>query len=271
MTEIIAITSQKGGCGKTTTALNLALALANKGHFTLLVDVDPQGAIGHALRQDDGAHAGLAEMLTGELTAGDALTQTKHPHLSLLSRGRLDAADVCEFELELSTPGQLKEFIDQVAGPFEYIIIDTPSGLGLPTRAALDAATSVLVPLQAEPLALRSVEQVLRVISKTRQTTNPDLYLLGILPTMVAKFDDHSMNVMIASWKNLEGIFDTTIPRKSVFGRASEEGVPLAYLGGPLSPEAKRFDLLAREICARIEERTTDKESENERVQQRLL
>ncbi len=271
MTEVIAITSQKGGCGKTTTALNLALSLAEGGHSTLLVDVDPQGAIGHALRQQERAHVGLAEVLTGQLDIKDAIIQTKHPRMGLLGRGRLDPADTCEFELELFTEGHLRDLLKKVSPAYEYVVIDTPSGLGMSTRAALDASDSVLVPLQAEPLALRSVEQVLRVIEKTQQTSNPSLSLLGILPTMVSRHEDHSMNVLIASWKNLGGIFETTIPREEVFGRASEAGVPLAYLGGKLPAEAKRFDLLAGEVIARVDERKGTEGKGHERPEQRLL
>ncbi len=269
MTHIIAVASQKGGCGKTTTALNLALALAEAGHRTLLCELDPQGALAHSLRQGEHEHAGLAEVLTGALRADEVIIQTKNHNLALLGRGRLDAIDAAAFED--SVQGGLAEVLDKVSSDFEYVLLDTPSGLGRATRAALNSAGYVLIPLQAEPLALRSIEQVLRVVAHVKTEANPELVLLGILPTMVSRRDEPSMNALIAAWKNLGGVFETTIPREAVFAKASEAGVPLSYLGGTLPPEAKRFGLLASEVAARIDELKGNQGGGDERAERRLL
>ena len=271
MTWVITIASQKGGTGKTTTALNLALSFAEMGKRTLLVDADPQGGVGLSLKQGELDRAGLAEVLAESKSVEEAIVDTKSPNLSLLCRGRLDAADVCEFELEIFSPGRLKKILQEAGKDFDLVIVDAPSGLGLPTRAALAASDGVLVPLQAEPLAQRSVGQVLRVIDRVRQGDNPKLSLLGIVMTMLSKQEESSMNALVASWQELSGVCDTVIPRESSFGRASEAGVPLAFLGGKLPPEAKRFQMLAGELLHRMEEMHPNLGESDDRPQRQLL
>ncbi|MCA9620100.1 MAG: ParA family protein [Myxococcales bacterium] len=254
MTRRITIASQKGGSGKTTVALNLALALAERDHRTLLVDLDPQGAIGHSLRKQDTDLEGLAEVLVGDLAADQAVLATKESRLALLPRGRLDPVDAVEFERSLIQKDRLAGVLQVAEEGFDFVVLDTPSGVGMPTRAALAVSHFVLVPVLGEPLGLRTIGQVLRVIEHVRQHDNPDLELLGILPTMVDRAKDPSLNVLVAAWRELAGVLDTVIPRADVFVAASETGLPLAYLGGPPSPEARRFDLLAGEVQALVEQ-----------------
>ncbi len=248
MTDKIVVLSQKGGTGKTTVSLNLALALAKRGHRTLLVDLDPQGGIGLALARGDAELLGLADVLAGVVPLSEALTPTKIANLTLLARGRLDPVDVCEFELELFEGETLRRVLGGVQDDYDLIVMDTPSGLGMPTRAAMRNAEFGLIPFQAEPLALRSTVQALRVVSNVAQTENPSFKLLGILPTMVDRNDEASQSVMAELWTGFEGVLDTTIPRASVFQTASLHGVPLAFLPGRTSPEARRFDVLASEV-----------------------
>ncbi len=267
----ITIASQKGGVGKTTVALNLALALAEAGRETLLVDVDPQGAIGHSLRKGETELIGLADVLVGEAQVGDAVLQTKQSRLSLLPRGRLDPVHAVEFERALLADGVLDEVLAGLDDRFDVVLLDTPAGLGIPTRAALRASHFVLVPLQAEPLALRTIVQMLRVLEHVRREENPELELLGILPTMVDRANDASFEVLVKSWSDLAGVLETTIPRAPVFARASAEGVPVAYLGGRLPPEARRFEALATEVIGAIERRAGEESSDGERPQRTLL
>lgn len=252
MADCIAICSQKGGVGKTTVALNLSLALAERGHRTLVVDLDAQGGIGLSLAQGDTELEGLAELLMGQLEPDAALCPTKVDTLSLLPRGRLDPADTCEYEHALYVDRALDHALEFYRDDFALIILDTPSGTGMVTRAALRFADYVLVPSQAQALALRSVGQILRVIEQVREKENPHLTLLGILPTFADKSEDASLSTLVEMWSGLAGLTETTIPRNEVFTRASAEGVPLKFLGGPPSPEARRFDLLAAELEGRL-------------------
>lgn len=270
MSRRIAVASQKGGVGKTTVSLNLALALAERGRRTLLVDLDPQGGVGYALAKGDTDLVGLVDVLAATATVADAVLPTHAPGLSLLPRGRLDPVDVCELELMLHEPGRLAAVLDEADAAFDVTVIDTPSGLGIPTRAALRIADHVLLPLQAERLALRSIEQMLRVIAHVRAEENPRLTLLGVLATMADKQRARSVGVLVDAWGDLDGVLDTIVPRAEVFADASEAGVPLGFLGGVPSPEARRFDLLAQELEAAMA-RLTGKEVDGERPQRNLL
>jgi len=248
MPRRIAIVSQKGGVGKTTVSLNLALALAERGRRTLLVDLDPQGGVGHSLAKGDDELIGLADVLAGQATVAEAVMPTHETGLSLLPRGRLDPVDVCELELMLHKPGRLEAVLAEADAGFDLTLIDTPSGLGMPTRAALRVADYVLVPLQTERLALRSVAQLLRVIEHVKATDNPRLELLGVLATMADKSSEPSVAVLVDAWNDLTAVLDTIVPRHGAFAEASEAGIPLGFLGGVPSPEARRFDMLAEEL-----------------------
>lgn len=268
MAQRITLASSKGGTGKTTTALHLAVAFAERGRRTVLVDLDPQGAIGLFLGQSDSGWGGLAEILVGAAAARDVVVPTSLPNLGILPRGRLDPIDVCDYELELYRPGRIAEILNAVEGDADITILDTPSGLGPVTRSALSAAHWVLVPLQAEPVALRAVSQTLRVVDHVRSTDNPALRLLGILPTMVALGDDTSLNVMGSLWTGFGGVTDTVIPRAEVFARSTEAGIPVGFLGGRMPPEARRFAMLADELEARMTEGVG---GVDERQQRRLV
>ncbi len=250
----IVIANEKGGVGKTTIALNLALALAERGSSTLLVDLDPQGGLGHSLKREDAELMGLADLLMGEVSAPEAVLKTRLDHLSILPRGRLDPVDVPDFELALHAPGVLAKALNSVGQGCDFMLLDCPSGLGMITRRALSYGDFVLVPFQAEPLCLRSVSRVLRVVERVQTTENPRLQLLGILATMVNRDVDASHAVMMELWTDFAGVLDTVIPRDEVFATASLKGLPVGYLGGRLPPEARRFQVLASEVEALIAE-----------------
>ncbi len=186
MAHVIAITNQKGGVGKTTTAINLGAALAEMGHYTLLGDLDPQGGLSLGL--------GLAAHDL-DLTIYNILTDTRIPvagithhlraHLDLLP-SNIDLA-VAEFQLiaQMGREYILREALQGVRNTYEYVILDCPPSLNLLTVNALTAADAIIVPLQVEYFAMRGLEQLMDVVTRVRRRLNPSLEILGIVPTMV--------------------------------------------------------------------------------------
>jgi chromosome partitioning protein len=256
--------------GKTTVSLNLAVALAQRGRRTLLVDLDPQGGIGHSLGRSDTALAGLAEVLMRRLAPRAAVIQTRIPALSLFPRGRLDPVDAVEYE-EALRGGALSGALDPVEPGFDLVIYDTPAGLGAVTRAALARAQFALVPFQTEALSARSLGQVVRVIDHVRERENPGLHLLGILPTMVDKSSGDAVAALGQLWGGSSPVLETVIPRVPAFAEASRRGIPVAFLLGGASPEARRFDLLAAEVEQSMDRLATPEAPADERPQREIL
>jgi chromosome partitioning protein len=253
MARRLVIASQKGGVGKTTVALNLAVAFAERGRRTLLVDLDPQGAIGLSLAKGDTELAGVAELLSGALEAKDSVLQTRLEGLALLPRGRLDATDVGSFEDAVAHPGSLEQMLAACEAAADLVLLDTPSGLGRVTSAVLAVSDYALLPFQTESLSLRSVGQALKVIEHIQGARNPRLRLIGILPTLVEREKQGAHGVLSEIWSGFPDALETIVPRTEAFARASSLGVPVAFLAGQAgSPEARRFDALAGEIEARI-------------------
>lgn len=271
MARRIAIASQKGGVGKTTVALNLAVALAERGRTTLLVDLDPQGAVGLSLAKGDTEFAGLAELLMRQTTPEQAVLHTRLPGLRLLPRGRLDAADACEFEQALFRPGVLEDALARTTEGCDVIVLDTPSGLGLITRAALAVSDFVVLAFQTEALSLRSVGQALRIVEHVQTHENPRLRLLGILPTLVEKSSPGALSVLGDIWSGFPGVLESILPRAEIYARASERGVPVSFLAGRASPEARRFDVLADELEATMDRLSGAEESDEARPIRQLL
>jgi chromosome partitioning protein len=253
MARRLVIASQKGGVGKTTVALNLAVALAERGRRTLLVDLDPQGAVGLSLSKGDTELAGLAELLSGVVSPREAVLTTRLAGLSLLPRGRLDPTDVDAFEQEVAHEGALDRALGQCEGGAEVVVIDTPSGMGRVTTAALAASQFVVLAFQAEALALRSIGQALKVVEHVQATRSPRLRLAGILPTLVERELAGTQAVLAEIWSGFPDALETVVPRSDSFVRASALGIPVGFLGGQAgSPEARRFDLLADELEGRM-------------------
>ena len=272
MARRMVIASQKGGVGKTTVALNLAVAFAERGRRTLLVDLDPQGGIALSLAKGDTELAGLAELLMAQATAEQAVFPTKLPGLSLLTRGRLDPTDVVEYEQALFSSGTLEGALAGAEDGYDLVIMDTPSGLGLVTRAALSGSDFVLLLLQTEALSMRSLHQALRVVEHVRGAENPRLHLVGILAMMVDKTLPGTMAILGEMWNGFPGMLETLVPRSEAFAVAAGSGVPIAFLSGQNNPEARRFEVLADELEARMNRivGVTEKVDEAQPVRQLL-
>ncbi len=252
MAKVMALVSQKGGAGKSTVALNLATTFAEQERRVLLVDLDPQGALGLSLRRADAQWVGLTEHLMLGSPLRDVLVKTKLPGLSLLPRGRLDPMDALEFESLIGTRGLLESVVAPVADSFDLVIFDTPSGLGAIPRAALRASDWAVGVIQCEVLALRSLQQLLRLLEGIRDTENPKLVVLAFVLNMVDLGASASVNVAADLWTGFEGLLETHIPRSRAFLAASEDGLPLSHMGGPLAPEARRFEMLVEELESRM-------------------
>ncbi len=260
---ILAVANQKGGVGKTTTAVNLATALAILGHKVLLIDFDPQGNASSGLgigrgNRDEGAY----RLLTEDHAAVLAPLPTIIPGLSIIPSGIALAG--AEPELVGATRREFKLrralATARVLWPFEYVFIDCPPSLGLLTLNALVAADGVLVPLQCEFFALEGISALIQTIESVRQKFNASARLQGILLTM---FDgrNNMSNQIMREVKDFFGdwVFETAIPRNIRVSEAPSYGKPLAAYD-PRSSGAIAYAHLAKEFLARQQpSRSTEK------------
>lgn len=248
---IIAVVNQKGGVGKTTTAINVAAQLASGKKSVLLVDLDPQGNATSGLGiPKEQAVVTTYEMLCGGASLVSAVQETHVAQLFVVPSN----ANLAGAEVELV--GQIqREFTLQKAlqaAAYEYVIIDCPPSLGLLTINALTAATSVLIPVQAEYYALEGLSQLLNTIQAVRGSTNPQLELLGIALTMFDKRNSLSEQVQ-AEVKNYFGdkLFKTIVPRNVRLAEAPSYGRTI-YEHDRWSKGARAYKALAKEVQSRI-------------------
>ncbi len=249
---IIAITNQKGGVGKTTTAINLAAGLAQKGLQTLLIDLDPQAnsTMSNVDLEDLNGH--MYDVLRGAVSMDEILTPGAHENLwiapSRIAMAKLEVQMVGE----LDAPYRLKDKIETLSRDFEAIIIDTPPTLGLLTLNALVAASHVLIPIQASYFALEGTDDLLETIDKIKARPNTELRMLGVLITMFDRrtilarqvreeiqnvFGDHVFDTFITKSVRLE---ESPAHRSSIFDHA------------PSSSGAYEYYRLSEEVLQRV-------------------
>lgn len=257
MGKVIAIANQKGGVGKTTTSINLAACLGEKGISTLLIDLDPQGNATSGLGLN---HAGIDKSIyraiLGRKKISEVLVDSVFPKLKVIpSTSELFGAEV---ELMDVSPREslLSNCLNEVRDSFDYIIIDCPPSLGVLTINALCAADSVLIPLQCEYYALEGVAQILTTIKKVKETINPDLLIEGILLTM----QDLRTNLSAEVCENVrekfrEKVFKTVIPRNVRLSEAPSFGQPI-ILYDKTSKGAETYNQLTEEIISNEKEIT---------------
>jgi chromosome partitioning protein len=252
MSRILTIANQKGGVGKTTTAVNLAASLAAAERRTLLIDVDPQGNAGSALgtRRDDSEHS-IYEVLLDDLPLAEAVRKTELKFLDLVPASK----HLVGAELELAAidgrESRLRRAVESIAGSYEYIVIDCPPSLGLLTLNGLVAGQGVIIPLQCEYYALEGLADVLKTIELVRASANPGLRVDGIVLTM---FSPNNLANQVADEIRrtfANQVFNTVIPRNVRLSEAPSHGKPI-LLYDVSSKGCQSYLELAREVTSRF-------------------
>jgi chromosome partitioning protein len=251
MGTVYAIVNQKGGVGKTTTAVNVGACIAEAGYKTLLVDVDPQANATVGLGERRTCAPGLYEVLTGVCPAAEAVVETPIDGLWLLPAGPGLAGANVELPRMEGFEGVLRDSLRPIVGGYEYVLLDCPPSLGPLTVCALVAADKVIVPVQTEYFALEGLAGLLDTLDLVRRELNPGLTVAGMLLTMHdgrTRLGRDVEREVREHFKEL--VFTTVIPRNVRVGEAPSYGLPVTH-HDPHSSGAEAYFELAKEVAAR--------------------
>ena len=255
MGRIIAIANQKGGVGKTTTAINLSACLAEAGQKVLTIDIDPQGNTTSGLGIDkNSVENTIYELILGESKIQKTIIPTEFENLSIIASN----VNLAAAEIELIGINQkeyiLKRAVEKIRENYDFIIIDCPPSLNMLTINAMTTADTVLVPIQCEYYALEGLSQLLHTVNLVKQRLNPDLEMEGVVFTMYDARTNLSLQVVENVKSNLrQTIYKTIIPRNIRLAEAPSHGMPINVYDSK-STGAESYRLLAQEVIHRGED-----------------
>jgi chromosome partitioning protein len=259
MTRVISVVNQKGGVGKTTTAVNLATALAAIGLKTLVIDLDPQGNASTGVGVDSADRSKSSyQVLIKSAAIRDTVQDTSIPNLHIIpSTIDLSGAEL-ELVNEMARESRLKESLDSLPAHYDYVIIDCPPSLGLITMNALVAAQSVFVPLQCEFYALEGLSHLLKTIGLVQRRLNPSLDICGVVLTMYDKRNKLTEYIEADVRAYLKDkVYDTVIPRNVRLSEAPSHGKP-AIIYDMSCTGSRSYIMLAKELIRREKEASSN-------------